>query len=293
MSLSAAAGCGCLSCSLNLETMQPAAPSEDLWSQIVSSAGLSDKQRTQVVLAFECYRGQRASLLQEQAQTIQQLQTLLGLQQPAETPGVQDGQQQPQAQQPGSGGPGADAAAPATDSTAAGAPAAAAAAAAVSAPSAGLSSAPEDTSGNGESAPSSVVSTGVTAAAVASGSGGGAAAAAAPAADSKPSPAASCAGSSAAPSLLDLDAAELADELLNRLQRNIKLQREYSRRLVYLWMDLLSTSQHAAAILCAYPFSIKIPAVCSFIWQQEQDRKQQDQDRKQQQRQSQSQNEGS
>jgi hypothetical protein len=59
---------------------------------------------------------------------------------------------------------------------------------------------------------------------------------------------------------LDLEAAEQAEQLLCRLQRNISLQREYSRRLVYLWMDLLSEEQHVEGILAAYPYMIKTPA---------------------------------
>lgn len=287
--------------------MQPAAPSEDLWSQIVSCADLTEQQRGQVFLAFDCYRDQRGSLLQEQAQTIQQLQALLGVQQQPETPGMQQEllqqqqqqgsqetpglkQQQQELQQPqqsGSASPATDAAAGALDCTAGVADAAAgAAAAATASPLAAAGPCSEaaaaGATGSGQAQLSGSGATEGTAAAAAAtaapaGSGGGCDAATAVAA-SEPSPAVSC-DSSEAPRLLDLESAEQAEQLLLRLQRNIRLQRECSRRLVYFWMDLLSTSQHASAIMCAYPFSIKIPAVCFVVWQQEQERRQQKMER--------------
>jgi len=69
--------------------------------------------------------------------------------------------------------------------------------------------------------------------------------------------------------VLTIEVAEQAEQLLQQLDRIVRLQREHSRRLVYLWMDLLTTEQHVNAILSAYPFSIKVPAVAAVVWQGE------------------------
>lgn len=58
--------------------------------------------------------------------------------------------------------------------------------------------------------------------------------------------------------LLDLDGAEEADRLLKQLQRIVRLHREASRGLVYVWMDVLSAEQHADAILAAYPYVLAV-----------------------------------
>lgn len=69
--------------------------------------------------------------------------------------------------------------------------------------------------------------------------------------------------------LMDLEAAVQAEALLGELDRNIQLQRAASRQMILFYIDLLSTEQHADALLAAYPHSIKVPAFLSQIWQQE------------------------
>lgn len=235
-------------CSMNLETMCPEAPSEDIYPFIIRKAGLTEHQRLQAFLAFDLYRHHRAALLQEQAETIKALQTLLGGKPPLEPlPGVEAH---------------ADAPAPQQGQHASSAAADAAAArmqdvqeqhdqhaSSASAPAASTASAPLDgAAAGGTMQPRTQIQHPT----VVSGSSG------------KPAGGTG----SAVPSTLDLESAEQAEQLLLRLQRNIRLQREFSRRLVYLWMDLLTTSQHVDAILAAYPFSIKIPAgeVFSGFW---------------------------
>lgn len=69
--------------------------------------------------------------------------------------------------------------------------------------------------------------------------------------------------------LMDLEAAVQAEALLGELDRNIQLQRTASRQMILFYIDLLSTEQHADALLAAYPHSVKVPAFLSRIWQQE------------------------
>lgn len=63
---------------LNLETMQPAPASDKLWDAVIRQAQLTAEQRQLIMLAFECYRGQRAPLVQQQEQLVQELNHLMG-----------------------------------------------------------------------------------------------------------------------------------------------------------------------------------------------------------------------
>jgi hypothetical protein len=222
---------------MNLETMRPETPSEDIYPFIIKKAALTEPQRLQAFLAFDLYRDHRAALLQEQAETIKALQTLLGGQQPSEPlPGDEARADAPALQQ------GQHASSAATDAADArvhdqqGQHASTATARAADT----VSARPDGAAVEAGLQPC----TDMQHPTVVSGT------------SSQP------AGStgSAVLSTLDLESAEQAEQLLLRLQRNIRLQREFSRRLVYLWMDLLTTSQHVDAILAAYLFSIKIPA---------------------------------
>jgi hypothetical protein len=225
---------------MNLETMRPQAPSEDIYPFIIRKAALTEQQRLQAFLAFNLYRDHRAALLQEQAETIVALQALLGgQQQPQPLPGTEAHAGAPALQQD-QHATSADTDAPDVRvqhvqeqqdqhacSEAARAADTVPAAPDGAAPEAGLQPCTE-----------------VQHPTVVSGS--------------SRKPAGSTEGAGA--STLDFESAERAEQLLLRLQRNIRLQREFSKRLVFLWMDLLTTSQHVDAILAAYPFTIKIPA---------------------------------
>lgn len=80
-----------LACSLNLETMQPTVVSDNWWVAVVQQLHLTAEQRHKVVLAFECYRVQRASLLQQQGQLVEQLRSLLESEPPEQHQGNSSG----------------------------------------------------------------------------------------------------------------------------------------------------------------------------------------------------------
>lgn len=219
---------------MNLDTMQPDTPPESLWPAVVSKADLQPQQRQEVYLAFECYRDHRAALLQQQHEVVQQLQALLAPQQPM------------QHTLPCNAGSTAGAAADA---------------------------------GAADSSPEQDQATGGDACAAARGIGGGGGGVVESSCCAKvpDSHNTSCTTLSKGCSnkerdslgVLTIEVAEQAEQLLQQLDRIVRLQREHSRRLVYLWMDLLTTEQHVNAILSAYPFSISVPAVAAVVWQGE------------------------
>lgn len=216
----------CLSAahSLNLDSMQPEPPPEGFWAKVVDKANLQPQQRNQVFWVFECYQDQRAALLQQQQHIVEALQQLLGPDNSANS--TADAVTPAEREQPAPGAPASDG---------------------VTVPAASLSVGLSDLqrqSQGGECAEASTISG--TAAA-------GPACARMSACDSSKA-------SSMFPGMLDLEVAEEVEQLLQQLQRVVRLQRESSRRLVLLWMDLLTSEQHVDAILAAYPFTVKVPA---------------------------------
>lgn len=248
--------------SLNFETMQHEAISDDLWVKVADVMRLTPEQRRKVHLAFDCYGPQRTSLLQQQQQLVQELRGLLGS--PGSSPC-----KQPAGAASTSTASGSSGALSTRTFAAAGAPRGAAVGSSRGSP--GSSAA-----GSLGSAHTLLCSLGAPAA----GSGAGQKAAHPSQASGDPSiqrfasssdgagngagsdghATARVASSSLVPGTMDLHACIQAEQVLAKLDRNIQLQRAASLQLLYFYIYLLSSQQHADALLAAYPYSIKVPA---------------------------------
>jgi len=256
----------CSPCSLNLETLQPGALPEGMWSRLAGLAELRPEQRQHICTAFDVYMQQRAPLLQQQDEVVRQLQALLGAgqiqeqQQQQEEDQQQEQQQQEedrqQQQEEGQGSIAAHAMPavtvlqePLSNSTqqqVVGGQSGAEKA--QSADLLGSSNALTATAGAGNSCPRPRMDPNGAHPGSGSTSSG----------DSTYS---NNSSSTAAPAgLLTLESAVQADSLLQQLLRLTGALKQLSRRLCNVWIDTLDGDQHASVVLAAYPFNVKFPA---------------------------------
>lgn len=230
---------------MNLETLQPeAVPEGEFWHKVVGRANLQPEQRHHVHMAFTLYKQARGALLMQQQHIVQQLQAVMG---------ATHQLQETAADQHWHGGDASavDAAVPCSESRPA-----TTSAAGRDDPARRCSKSPpvggsaDDGPGNTRSSIDNDRAANGPSCSHASGSSSGSGS------DSRGRSCSYSDASAASPSSLTLEAAEQADELLQRLMRIMWSLKQHSRRLCCMWINLLTAEQHTNVLLSAYPHHI-------------------------------------